>query len=794
MSRFCWSLVLALLLHTSAFAGPEPSTDLPTDTGPWVVRAYFSSKEQLNLLTRRSAPWEVRHDQSYAVVEVPTRFEYSRLLAEGFRVAIDPDLTAFARNPLGSLRSVPGYGCYRTVEETFDSMDGLVAAHPTLASIVDIGDSWNKIHHPGTGYDLRVLKLSNSSIDGAKPRAFIMGAIHAREYATAETLMRFAEGLLARYDTDADVHWMLDHHELYLLPQANPDGRKKAELGQLWRKNLNEDYCGATSSSRGADLNRNFSFEWGAHNGSSGVGCDETYRGASAGSEPEAAAVIDFLRSIFADVRPPDLQIPAPTDASGVFLDVHSYGRLVMWPWGFTNAAPPNGPAMAALGRRLGWFNGYTPQQAVDLYVTDGGTKDFVYGDLGVPGMSFEIGTQFFQSCASFETPELQDNLNALEYLLRTARRPYLEPSGPSVRDLLSSPVEAGENISVIATADDGEFQQGNGVEPVQNITQLALYLDQFPWDVLATPDALGTVVDGSLDAPTERFVAQLPSAGLSAGRHTLFARGSDSGGAGPSYARFVDVVAPGTTGRLEGVVRDANTAMLLDVPAQLRLGESGTVSLPGSGSSYALRVTPGSYDLSVSAAGYASTTVAGISLAAAQNLVQDVQLAPYCSIISDAASAGLGNFTVQAPWGLNTALYTSSPAAFTDSPSGNYAANANTALTLVPLDLRDISHVRMRFQSWCDTESGYDYGRVEISTDGSIWTEVWSCDGNASWVPAEVDLSALDNQSNARIRFRFTADGGVQRDGWTIDDIIIEGTGLICGGVPDSMFGDGFE
>ena len=117
-------------------------------------------------------------------------------------------------------------------------------------------------------------------------------------------------------------------------------------------------------------------------------------------------------------------------------MDIHSYGRLVMWPWGFTANAAPNGPAMAALGRRLAWFNSYNPQQAVELYVTDGGTKDFAYGDLGIPGMSYEIGTAFFQSCASFESQELADNLASLEYLLRTARRPYLEPSGPSISGL----------------------------------------------------------------------------------------------------------------------------------------------------------------------------------------------------------------------------------------------------------------------------------------------------------------------------------------------------------------------
>ena len=33
--------------------------------------------------------------------------------------------------------------------------------------------------------------------------------------------------------------------------QANPDGRKHAEAGQLWRKNVNENYCEADPDNRG---------------------------------------------------------------------------------------------------------------------------------------------------------------------------------------------------------------------------------------------------------------------------------------------------------------------------------------------------------------------------------------------------------------------------------------------------------------------------------------------------------------------------------------------------------------
>ncbi|MBK9658245.1 MAG: hypothetical protein IPO66_23740 [Rhodanobacteraceae bacterium] len=282
MRRFCCALALLLCVRVGLAADSAPSSRLPPDSGPWVVRAYFDRKAQLATVTRRTEPWEVHHDQGFALIEVANRAEYSQLLADQFKLSIDAALTEFIRNPSAGLRSVPGFGCYRTVEETLGSIDQIVATHPTLASAIDIGDSWEKQRNGANGYDLKVLKLSNSAVAGPKPIAFMLGAIHAREYTTAETLMRFAERLLARYPVDADVRWMLDNYELQLLPQANPDGRKKAETGLLWRKNVNENYCGATSNARGADLNRNFPFEWGAHGGSSGNPCDDSFRGAAA--------------------------------------------------------------------------------------------------------------------------------------------------------------------------------------------------------------------------------------------------------------------------------------------------------------------------------------------------------------------------------------------------------------------------------------------------------------------------------------------------------------------------------
>ena len=131
---------------------------------------------------------------------------------------------------------IPGYECYATVEETFEAAKSLVSQNAELAEWVDIGDSWQK-RNGDAGYDLWVLKLTNKSIQGEKPVLFIHSAIHAREYTTAALTLDFARDILAQYDTNADAKWILDYHEIHILLQNNPDGRKIAETGILWRKN-----------------------------------------------------------------------------------------------------------------------------------------------------------------------------------------------------------------------------------------------------------------------------------------------------------------------------------------------------------------------------------------------------------------------------------------------------------------------------------------------------------------------------------------------------------------------------
>ncbi|SCX96057.1 M14 family zinc carboxypeptidase [Desulfoluna spongiiphila] len=532
--------VFLMILGTGAFADQAEREESRR-----YIKAYFPDKE-IALYVIKSfepTPPEINYDEGFLVIHATLKDE-AYLTSLGFR--IEPhegyilhrkDAAAPMALATQSADTISGYPCYKTVEATFSDAQAMVTAYPNLAEIIDAGDSWKKENTSG-GYDLFVLKLTNKTITSHKPKLFITSAIHAREYTTSPLALAFAHQLTDTYQTDADSRWILDHHEVHLMLHANPDGRKQAEGGASWRKNNNTDYC--AHQTPGADLNRNFDFHWGG-SGASTYTCDQTYRGSHAASEPETQAVQNYMKAIFDDHNGGTPGGLVSDDASGLYIDIHSYSELVLWPWGDTSNAAPNGTQLQTLGRKFAYFNGYTPQQAVGLYPTTGTTDDYAYGELGIAGYCFELGTAFFQSCATYENQILPGNLPALLYAAKVARAPYKTPAGP---DILSLSLDNAGTVT--ATAVDTRYSSANGTEASQAIAAAEYTIDTPPWAQGTVAHALHAT-DGVFNATSEGITGTVDTTGLTAGEHMVFVRAKDANNNwGAVSALFLTVAQPG--------------------------------------------------------------------------------------------------------------------------------------------------------------------------------------------------------------------------------------------------------
>ena len=75
--------------------------------------------------------------------------------------------------------------------------------------------------------------------------------------------------------------------------------------------------------------------------------------------------------------------------------------------------------------------NGHDPMVTREFTTVDGDSLDHYYGELGVAGLAYELGTQFFESCSYFENNILPGNLDSLLYAAKVVRTPFLTPAGP---------------------------------------------------------------------------------------------------------------------------------------------------------------------------------------------------------------------------------------------------------------------------------------------------------------------------------------------------------------------------
>ncbi len=116
------------------------------------------------------------------------------------------------------------------------------------------------------------------------------------------------------------------------------------------------------------------------------------------------------------------------------------------------------------------------------------------------------------------------------------------------------------------------------------------------------------------------------------------------------------------------------------------------------------------------------------------------------------------------------------------DSPGGNYLNNTNSWLAVSSdIDLSGTSgqFVYLGFWAKVDLEPGWDYLRVEFSSDGGVtWNTIASIsEQNTSWKLYSFYIPETYRTANFRFRFRLESDSSITYDGVYIDNVGI-GTG----------------
>jgi hypothetical protein len=245
--------------------------------------------------------------------------------------------------------------------------------------------------------DIWAIKISDNPDEREldEPRILFNAMHHAREVMSTEVALDIVDYLVTRYGTDPQVTRWVEGNEIWVVPMLNVDGNNKVwTADSMWRKNV--------KSGHGVDINRNYPYAWGACNGSSGSTSSDTYRGPSAGSEPETQA----LMSLVARVQP-------------VFdISFHSYSELVLYPYGCDGRRSETSEVVEKIGREMARVlrrdsgNGsYTAGTSWEtLYSVDGGDIDWMYDTHNVIPYVIEVSSssQGFQPPYRWRQPTVE--------------------------------------------------------------------------------------------------------------------------------------------------------------------------------------------------------------------------------------------------------------------------------------------------------------------------------------------------------------------------------------------------
>jgi hypothetical protein len=282
----------------------------------------------------------------------------------------------------------------------------------------------------GTSYEGRTIWLGkisdNVNVDEDEPEVLFTHHQHAREHLTVEMALYTMHMLVDEYGVDQQITDLVNSREIWIVFDLNPDGGEydiATGTYRSWRKNRQPN---PGSSAVGTDLNRNWGYKWACCGGSSGTTSSETYHGSAPVSSPEDQVVRNFVNS----------RVVNGKQQIKVALDLHAYGELVLWPMGYTFTDVPadmtqdDRDVLATMGQAMAATNGYTPQQASDLYITDGTSLDWLYGVHGIMNFAFEMypvtsGQGGFYPGDEIIPAQTSRNRAAILYLLDKADCPY---------------------------------------------------------------------------------------------------------------------------------------------------------------------------------------------------------------------------------------------------------------------------------------------------------------------------------------------------------------------------------
>lgn len=705
-----------------------------------------------------------------------------------------------------ALRGRGYFDHFHDYDEILAEVTQITQDHPSIAMLVDLGDSWEKTQGLADR-DIWAVKVSDNVADEEpdEPEVMIMANLHAREIITPEIALYLLNRLVDDYGTDPRITELVNTRQIWIIPSCNPDGLEYVHHTDIWWRKNRRDNGGGTF---GVDLNRNWGFAWGYDDvGSSPNSWAETYRGTGPFSEPETQA----LRDCFEAHR------------FVISLSFHSYGNWWLYPWGYVPLDTPDNPTFAALAESCVSYNGYEPGNAASgtIYLTNGDSDDWIYGEQTTKyktyGFTPECGNEQdgFHPDTTRVMPLIMENLGPCLYVIEAAEQYAPRPV------IAHDPLPDTENLAgpylVRATITSAPWPLDPS-SPMLHVRWKDGAFGEIPLAPSGAPDGFEAAIPGSGESGTYAYYL---SAVDSVGRIGTLPLGAPDSVFG--FAVGLDAVPPlivhsplpdqptqAAPFTVSAVVTDNVGVDSVWVECAVNGGDVVTSPLAPQGSNvYAGAMGP----VDVSEGDSIAYRIRARDAAVAQNTTfHPAEGYHRFAVVAGYRfdfEASAGGFTVASgqdwQWGHPTSGPNgahSGQNAWATNLAGTYRDNSNSGLDSPPIVLRNATSATLTFWHWYRMEYSdgtfWDGGNVKLSTDNGATFQVifpqGGYDGTATnsanplygqpvfggpasngnfWHEETFDLSAFVNQT-VIIRFHFGSDGYVGDLGWYVDDVMV--------------------
>ncbi|MCE9594620.1 MAG: hypothetical protein K8S98_10530 [Planctomycetes bacterium] len=283
---------------------------------------------------------------------------------------------------------------YPTGAQILASMTASANAFPAICQLVDLTVT---LGMPTTveGRHLYACKISdNVATDEDEPTALVLCGSHCRELAVHVIGLDTITKLTTLYGSNPSITAAVDGYEIWVLPNANPDGYDYVfNVDNLWRKNRHV-FGGGT----GVDLNRNYNFGWTSACAGSTVVSDDTYKGPSTASEAEVKTIKALQdRERFTKV-----------------LDYHSFGSETLW--GYLCWTHPWASTLQAEAIQISLASSYGGAERAPS--AHGEQWMDPLANHGTSAYLTEVGAQFQPTFASAQANEVPDAWGGTQYVL----------------------------------------------------------------------------------------------------------------------------------------------------------------------------------------------------------------------------------------------------------------------------------------------------------------------------------------------------------------------------------------